>query len=162
LIRVLTLNFGAVFGIRTKTHESSYLNRLFSLLVDWSEILEVGATPPIDSFPLLKLIPERLLGNWRKRAIQTGNLMTDLYSEVLDQVRKRRAQGINKDSFMDRVLDQQKKNNLSDAKLYFLGGVLMEGGSDTSSSLILAIVQAMMKFPEVQKRLVINLGNTAK
>lgn len=88
--------------------------------------------------------------------------MTDLYKEVLDQVRERRARGINIDSFMDRVLDQQKKNNLSDAKLYFLGGVLMEGGSDTSSSLILAIVQAMMEFPEVQKRSVIALRSLQK
>lgn len=53
--------------------------------------------------------------------------------------------------FMDRVLDGQEKNQLSRNELYFLGGVLMEGGSDTSSSLILVIILAMMAYPNVQK-----------
>lgn len=130
--------------------------RLFSLMEEWSEILELGATPPIDSFPLLKLVPERLLGRWRSRAIRVGELMTGLYTEVLCQVRQRREGGLNRGSFMDRVLDKNEddKSNLTPSQLHFLGGVLMEGGSDTSSSLILAMVRAMIEFPEVQKRYV--------
>lgn len=69
--------------------------------------------------------------------------MTSLY---------RHERGLNRGSFMDRVLDQNEKNGLSPSKLYLLGGVLMEGGSDTSSSLILAMVRAIMEFPDVQKR----------
>ncbi|KAF4303650.1 hypothetical protein GTA08_BOTSDO14230 [Botryosphaeria dothidea] len=61
-----------VFGIRTKTHRSDYMVRLFSLMNEWSEILEIGATPPVDSFPLLKLVPERFLGNWKTRATRVG------------------------------------------------------------------------------------------
>ncbi|KAI0023477.1 cytochrome P450 oxidoreductase [Xylariomycetidae sp. FL0641] len=141
-----------VFGIRTKTIESEYMVRLFSLMNEWSEVLELGATPPVDSFPLLKLVPERFLGRWKSRATGVGKLMTDLYAEVLDQVQRRRADGVNRGSFMDRVLDQNEKNRLSLSRLHFLGGVLMEGGSDTSSSLILAMVRAMIEFPDVQKR----------
>lgn len=114
--------------------------------------MELGATPPVDSFPLLKVIPQRLLGNWRSRANHVGGLMKSLYSEVLQEVEQRRERGINKDSFMDRVLDGQEKNQLSRNELYFLGGVLMEGGSDTSSSLILAVLLAMMAYPHVQER----------
>lgn len=118
----------------------------------WSVVMELGATPPVDSFPLLKIIPECLLGNWGKRARDVGGLMKSLYSEVLCRVEERREQGINRNSFMDRVLDQQSKNQLTRNELYFLGGVLMEGGSDTSSSLILAIILAMMAYPQVQER----------
>lgn len=46
--------------------------------------------------------------------------------------------------FMDRVLDGQEKNQRSRNELYFLGG------SDTSSSLILVIILAMMAYPNVQ------------
>ncbi|RWA08996.1 hypothetical protein EKO27_g6103 [Xylaria grammica] len=141
-----------VFGIRTKTIRDRYLTRLFSLLNEWSEILEFGATPPVDSFPLLKLVPEILLGRWKSRAIGVGELMTGLYTEVLGQVRRRRESGLNRGSFMDRVLDQNEKNPLTPSQLQFLGGVLMEGGSDTSSSLILAMVRAMIEFPDVQKK----------
>jgi cytochrome P450 len=141
-----------VFGIRTKTVDADYMERLYALMEKWSVVMELGATPPVDSFPLLKWVPERLLGNWGKRAREVGSLMKSLYSDVLCQVEGRREQGINRNSFMDRVLDQQSKNQLTRMELYFLGGVLMEGGSDTSSSLILAIVLAMMAYPQVQER----------
>ena len=78
--------------------------------------------------------------------------MTSLYTEVLQRVYARRNANINKDSLMDRVLDQQDKNDFNEHQLAFFGGTLMEGGSDTSSSLILAIIQAMTQYPEVQKR----------
>ena len=78
--------------------------------------------------------------------------MTSLYSQVLRDVEARREKGINKDSFMNRVLNGQDKNQLSRNELYFLDGVLMEGESDTSSSLILAILLAMMIYPHVQER----------
>ena len=78
--------------------------------------------------------------------------MDVLYSDVLGRVKQRRKRNIQRGSFMDRVLDQQEKNQLTDNQLLFLGGVLMEGGSDTSSSLILTIIQAMTKYPDVQAR----------
>ena len=53
---------------------------------------------------------------------------------------------------MDMVLDQNEKNQLNENQLRFLGGVLMEGGSDTSSSLILTMIVAMTKYPAVQAR----------
>lgn len=78
--------------------------------------------------------------------------MTSLYTEVLQRVYARRDANVKNASLMDRVLDQQDKNGFSEHQLAFLGGTLMEGGSDTSSSLILAIIQAMTEYPEVQKR----------
>ena len=141
-----------VFGIRTKSIDDEYMKRLYYLMEKWSLALETGATPPIDSFPLLKLIPQRFMGNWRGRAVECGDLMTSLYTDVLQRVYARRNANINKDSLMDRVLDQQDKNEFNEHQLAFFGGTLMEGGSDTSSSLILAIIQAMTQYPEVQKR----------
>lgn len=118
----------------------------------WSLVLETGATPPVDSFPLLKCIPQWLMGNWRSRAVEVHELMASLYTEVLHRVYDRRKAGVMKNSLMDRVLDQQEKNQFNEHQLAFLGGTLMEGGSDTSSSLILAIIQAMTQYPEVQRR----------
>lgn len=50
---------------------------------------------------------------------------------------------------MDNVLDQEEKLGLSNHQLYFLGGVLMEGGSDTTSALIIAFIHAMTKWGDV-------------
>ena len=53
---------------------------------------------------------------------------------------------------MDRVLDQTEKLDLTRHQLYFLGGTMMEGASDTTSSIIIAAIQAWVKWPEVQKK----------
>lgn len=118
----------------------------------WSLVLETGATPPVDSWTVLQWIPDRFMGYWRKRATEVGDLMTDLYTEVLHRVEDRRAKGIQLSSLMDLVLDQQEKHQFDEHQLAFLGGTLMEGGSDTSSSIILAILQAMTEYPEAQKK----------
>ena len=116
--------------------------------------METGATPPVDIFPWIKHIPEKLLGSYVTRARSIGTQMLELYSDVLDRVLLRRENNPETQltTFMDKVLDQQEKNELPPNQSRFIGGVLMEGGSDTSSSLILAIIQAMIHYPEVQRK----------
>lgn len=128
------------------------MNRLYTIMEKWSQVLEVGATPPVDSFPLLRILPQRFLGNWRNRALECGSLMRSLYPEVIGRVEERRLRGVHKDTFIDHVLDQQEKNPLTRDELLFLGGGLMEAGSDTSAALILTIIQAMINYPQVQAR----------
>ncbi|KAI0433347.1 putative cytochrome P450 oxidoreductase [Xylaria sp. FL1042] len=140
-----------VFGIRTSHHKAEYMRRLYGLMESWSVLMETGNTPPVDYFPWLKAIPQKLFGNYKTRALEVGKQMEDLYEDVLQDVLKRR-ETRNAGSFIDVVLDQQDKIQLPRDQLRFIGGVLMEGGSDTSSSLILAIVQALILNPEVQAR----------
>ena len=142
-----------VFGIRTRNSKGEYMRRLYQMMEKWSAIMETGNTPPVDVFPWLKFVPEKVFGSYITRARGIGNLMETLYDDILAKVIARREIGNqNIGSFMDKVLDQQGKNELPPNQLRFIGGVLMEGGSDTSSSLILAIVQAMIKNPEIQRK----------
>ena len=119
---------------------------------DWSKVMETGATPPVDVLPILKYIPERFFNNWRTRSRNVGKEMDALYGKMVSRVMQRRLKIGSANSFLDGVLDQQDKLNLNRNELNFLCGVLMEGGSDTSSSIILAFLHAMIKYPEVQKR----------
>lgn len=127
------------------------MRRLYHLMESWSELMETGNTPPVDIFPWLKLIPGKLFGDYKSRAFGVGQQMEDLYEDTLSAVLKRR-ETRRLGSFMDVVLDQQDKIQLPREQLRFIGGVLMEGGSDTSSSLILAIVQALILNPVVQEK----------
>ena len=74
------------------------------------------------------------------------------YGKLGSHVMQRRLIINNANSFFDGVLDQQDKLNLNRNQLKFLCRVLMDGGSDTSSSMILAFLHAMIKYPEVQNR----------
>ena len=125
--------------------------RLYDLMENWSVVMEPGNTPPVDIYPFLHWIPESVFGNWRSRASNVGDEMNKLYADTLNKVDDRRKHN-NMGSFMDKVLDQNEKLGLNRHELYFLGGVCMEGGSDTSSSIIIAFVQAMTKFPEILKK----------
>ncbi len=50
------------------------------------------------------------------------------------------------------MLDQEDKVGLDRHGLYFLMGTVMEGGSDTTSSLIIAFLHALTKWPAVLRR----------
>ncbi|KAJ5667192.1 m-cresol methyl hydroxylase [Penicillium longicatenatum] len=141
-----------VFGIRTADRQGNNMNRLYKLMEEWSEIMETGATPPVDIFPWLKNIPERFFGNYVSRARAIGVQMETLYEDILLKVEKRRESGEDLGTFMDRVISAQHRNELPRHQLAFIGGVLMEGGSDTTSSLTLAIVQALIQNPDVQRK----------
>lgn len=111
--------------------------------------MEPGNTPPVDIYSFLHYIPQCLLGNWSARAQGVSDNMNELYAEYLDRVELRRRKVGSNGSFMDIVLEQNEKLGLTRHQLYFLGGVLMEGGSDTSSSIILAFIHAMTKWVDV-------------
>ncbi|KAI3481799.1 hypothetical protein L1887_55569 [Cichorium endivia] len=83
--------------------------------------------------------------------------MNSLYSSFLAGIRGRRSRAGSRGSLMDKVLDQVESEKpspgmtYSDHELWFLGGTLTEGGSDTSASIITAFVQAMVANPAVQR-----------
>lgn len=128
--------------------------RLYALMEDWSKVMEPGNTPPVDIFPFLKYIPEQFMGNWRSRGQDVGDKMNQLYDEWLKKVVNRRQVSGSKDCFLDRLLDQKDagKLDMTNHAIYFLCGTLMEGGSDTTSSIIIAFMHALTKWPEVQKK----------
>ncbi|PLB47299.1 putative cytochrome P450 [Aspergillus steynii IBT 23096] len=141
-----------VFGIRTPSVDTPHMTRLYAMMETWSQLMEPGATPPVDIYPLLHYIPQKLFGNWRARSQAVGAEMNDLYAGVLDRVRERRKLKGSQGSLMHTVLDEEEKFNLNRHQLYFLGGVLMEGGSDTTSSLLLAFIHAMTKWGHVLQK----------
>lgn len=53
---------------------------------------------------------------------------------------------------MDRLLDQQEKSGMHDHLIALLGGVTIKGGSDTSAATLTSAVQALITWPEVQKK----------
>ncbi|QKX58383.1 uncharacterized protein TRUGW13939_05505 [Talaromyces rugulosus] len=138
-----------VYGLRTPSVDTHHMTRLYDMMENWSQLMEPGATPPVDIYPFLHYVPQRIFGNWITRSKNVGDEMNGLYASVLDRVKERRKLKGRRESLMDSLLDQAEKVNLNRHQLYFLGGVLMEGGSDTTSSLILAFIHAMTKWSNV-------------
>ncbi|KAM5434338.1 hypothetical protein McanMca71_005972 [Microsporum canis] len=141
-----------VTGIRTPTPSALHMRHLYAVLDGISEIFEPGATPPIDIFPFLAWLPESLFNNWKSRAREVAQTMDKVYGPLVDRVLRRRESGSKcRDSYLDMVLDQQDKLQLTRHEIDLMVGNLLEGGSDTTSIMTIAFIQAMALYPEVQR-----------
>jgi cytochrome P450 family 619 len=112
-------------------------------------MLEVDSAPPVDVFPFLKAIPDRFLGNWRSKANQLNRMEEAFYTKLIHHVVKRRETLGNRDTFVDRAL-QDEKSDISTHRLAFLASGMVEAGTDTSAIMFCCFLQAMTKWPEVQ------------
>lgn len=136
------------------------MEHLYEMLDTFTALLELGATPPVDFYPFLKWIPECFLGNWRTRSYHVKGIMESLHQGMYKHVLARRASidekekatRIKSSSLMDKIFDLREDLNFSPHKLSFIGGGLVEGGSETPACMILTFIGAMTKWPSIQKR----------
>jgi cytochrome P450 len=128
----------SVFGIRGPDFDHPTIQRLYHVQDQFTALLETGATPPVDIFPFLKLLPT-FLAPWRK---------------LLQSVKDRIQRGIRRPCFMDELMleSAKEKHGLDEEHIAYIGGVLMEGGSDTTASTLLSFLMAMTKYPQVLKK----------
>lgn len=147
-----------VWGVRTPTIQTRHMQRLYSLMEVWSKVMETGATPPVDIYPLLYYLPQSIFLNWVDRASHVRKEMNHLYSDFLSDIRSRRKDTGSRGTLMDKVLDSAESQkrmdgmSYSDHELWFLGGTVTEGGSDTTASSLTAFVQAMAANPDIQRK----------
>ncbi|KAK6383733.1 hypothetical protein LTS17_003025 [Exophiala oligosperma] len=141
-----------VYGIRSPSIDAPWTKKLNDIVELWARINEFGATPPVDLFPILKLVPQRFLGNWMNRASLVHDKVHNLYGGLLRSVEERRRTTGPTDCIADRLLEQEEKHGLSSHNIMLLAGVTLKGGSDTSASTLSSWLQAMVLYPEVQKK----------
>ena len=142
----------SVFGVRGPHFNDPKVKRLYHVQDQFTAILEIGATPPVDVFPILKSLPD-FLSPWRKWALAIRDEQRSLYFELLQGVKDRQEQGISRNSFIDTLLIGEKsKSNLDEEHIAYIGGVLMEGGSDTTASTLLSFLLAMATHPAILRK----------
>ncbi|CEL01369.1 hypothetical protein ASPCAL00953 [Aspergillus calidoustus] len=143
----------SVFGVRGPEFGHPNITRLYHVQDQFTAILETGATPPVDVVPFLKRLPD-FVSPWRRWARQIRKEQRELYFELLQDAKDRRARGVRRNCFMDQLLDEsfRAKYELDDEHIAYIGGVLMEGGSDTTASTLLSFLLAMVKYPRVFRK----------
>jgi len=127
-----------------------------------SENMELGAHPPVDQFPFrwMRLIPARF-AFWKARAIRHGKEMDKIIENLWDEYLVRRRKGDVRDCLLDKLIDDEavrvsngvfKEWKYGLHSLQFLGGEILEGGADTTSSTLISFFLAMACNLEVQKK----------
>lgn len=115
----------SVYGLRGPTFEHPRVKSLYHVQDQLTQIAELGATPPVDVFPILQYLPD-FLSPWRiwARNIRKEHraLYFNLLNETQELVAKNKAP---EDSFMVRLLKEQDMSGLDDEHLAYIGGSLV-------------------------------------
>jgi cytochrome P450 len=119
----------------------------------WTEAMEAGANPPVDEYPILKLIPKRF-AYWKRRAIAAGEVFDTMWGKARRIVDERRANGIRRECIIDNLLDEYNKKGwpMSQHAFNNLIGEVVEGAADTTAAQILTLILAFAKYPHVQEK----------
>ncbi|KAJ7279406.1 cytochrome P450 [Mycena rebaudengoi] len=140
-----------LYGKRSPRYETPETTAFFNAQHEWEAVLEPGATPPVDLIPILKRIPARF-AKWKRDCAKTRKLQRDLYFGLLDETKERMSRAEENGSYMEEVLTKQEEFGMDREITGYLGGVLIEGGSDTTSSYIQSLILALIAYPESQKK----------
>lgn len=127
------------------------MQALYDVQNRFTALLEPGAAPPLDAIPFLRYIPE-ILAPWKRKARAIRRDQRALYFRLYETTKERMGRGIRTGCFMESLIEGQGKNGLGDEHTAYLGGILMEAGSDTTSSTLLSFLLGVLENPDALGR----------
>ncbi|KAF8754705.1 cytochrome P450 [Rhizoctonia solani] len=136
-----------LFGKRAPRFETKEVSDFFEVQHMWERILTPGSLPPIDFLPFVKWMP-RPLARWKDVCDETRRRQRNLYFGLLRETEERVANNYENGCFMEETSRVWNKSRAGG----YLGGVMIEGGSDTTSSWVQSLILALAAFPEAQKK----------
>ncbi|KAF7554975.1 hypothetical protein G7Z17_g2507 [Cylindrodendrum hubeiense] len=149
------------YGKRPKTFDDSLCQDVVAAMGYIAENMEVGATPPVDQWPftVLRWMPGQF-AFWKRRAMEHGKRMDALFSKLWNEFLERRTAGRMNGCLFDKFLNEAGSKGGESLgswqwglhSLQFLGGEILEGGADTTSSTLISFVMAMACYPEAQAK----------
>ncbi|KAE8442354.1 hypothetical protein EG329_003425 [Mollisiaceae sp. DMI_Dod_QoI] len=146
-----SLTTSMTFGWRTPTNDDPKLRQLFEGFSEFAIINQTGTAALIDFFPFLRRLPEFVLPTQAK-ARRLHEIEKQLYVGHWLRSKNSITDGTGNPCFCADLLRSQEKEGFNDAQAGYISGTLLEAGSDTTSSTLYGFVQAMILFPEVQRK----------
>lgn len=116
-------------------------------------LMEPGAIPPVDEFPILQYIPE-FMAPWKRRIREVAKHNLEMWTEARRRLTDRRRDGVRRNCIGDHVLDDWEKNGwpISDEAFTFILAEFVSAGSDTTASQLLTLILALAKYPQFQEK----------
>ncbi|KAF7340735.1 Cytochrome p450 [Mycena sanguinolenta] len=142
-----TLSFIAsvVFGKPAPRHDSPEATLFREYIHQFSKTVSPEAAP-VDLVPFLKYVPERW-APWKQLWRETRRLQRSLYFGFLEQAEQRIHRGLKNETFIEKILDRQEELGLNREMIAYICGVLLDGGAETSSSLLQSLVLCLVRSP---------------
>ncbi|KAI1616059.1 putative cytochrome P450 oxidoreductase [Exophiala viscosa] len=139
------------FGWRTPSENDPQLRQLFHGFEEFTALAMTGTSAMLDSFPLLRRLPDVFLPTAAK-ARSLHKVERQLYVGHWLKAKNGLKDGTAHPSFSVDMAHFQEKEGFSDPLAGYTTGTLLEAGSGTTSDTLYAFVQAMILFPDVQRK----------
>ncbi|KAL9107790.1 MAG: hypothetical protein Q9187_008378 [Circinaria calcarea] len=146
-----SLTTSMVFGWRTTTHDDPKLIQLFDGFGDFAALNETGSAALVDCFPALRWLPDFILPTHAK-AKKLHKAEKELYLGHWLNAKNSVKIGTARPSLCVSMARQQEELGFSDDQAAYISGGLLEAGSDTTSNTLYGFIQAMVLFPDVQRK----------
>jgi hypothetical protein len=114
----------SVFGLRGERFDSPNVQGLYHAQDQFTAVLETGATPPVDAFPFLKMLPE-FMAPWKTAAKAVRKTQKSFYLKLLREGKEQVQSGKGSDCYLKSMLEAQEKNSWDDEHLAYLAGNLV-------------------------------------
>ena len=136
---------------RINYYDNERTKQLFEGVDEFTKIVQTSTAQLLDAYPVLQKLPSWLMSVSRK-AKQIHALEKPFYLSYYVEVKEAIKAGTARPCFCFDMANYQKTEGFSDDQAGYISGSLLEAGSDTTSNTLYGFVQAMVLFPEVQKR----------
>ncbi|KII89847.1 hypothetical protein PLICRDRAFT_40022 [Plicaturopsis crispa FD-325 SS-3] len=140
-----------LYGTRSPRYESKDSKEFFDVEHRWEGAGATGHSPPIDLVPILKYIPERW-APWKEEWREVRRLQGGFYRRMYADMEAAVERGEEVGAFMEEVVKRREEFGLTREVGAYLGGTLIEGGSDTTTSFLQTMIMAIIKNPDVQRK----------
>ncbi|CAG8978781.1 hypothetical protein HYALB_00011046 [Hymenoscyphus albidus] len=139
------------FGFRTTSTQTKEFKEVFDILDRGSELSGSRMAAFLDLVPMLRHIPECLLPI-KKEGREIHRRELSLFRRLYLQAKQGLVDGSAKPCICVDLIKLQKEEEIfSDDLAAYLGGSLLQAGSETTSSILVGFIQAMTIFPDVVK-----------
>ncbi|KAI1125555.1 cytochrome P450 [Nemania abortiva] len=139
------------FGYRTPTSDDPNLIEMFDNFERLSELAGTQVAALLDLFPVLRKLPDFLLPS-RKLGREVHERERALFMKHLLNARKQLNSGNAKPCCCIDLLRYQKESGISDEIACYMSGSLLQAGSETTSTILIGFIEAMLLFPEVARK----------
>ncbi|PPQ89366.1 LOW QUALITY PROTEIN: hypothetical protein CVT25_002008, partial [Psilocybe cyanescens] len=139
-----------VFGKSATRHNSPEPTQFREYMRQLSRVVSPEAAS-VDLIPILMYVPERW-APWKRLWRKTRKLQRALYFSLLEHAEQRINSGNRSNNFIKNILDPQSELGLNREMTAYIGGIMIDGGTDTSSTLILSLALCLLKSPDVLQK----------
>ncbi|KAI1470391.1 putative cytochrome P450 [Daldinia caldariorum] len=138
------------FGFRTTTIDDRRFKEIFDIFDRSSELIASRTAALLDLVPILRRLPDSML-NIKSEGRKIHERELELFRGYYLNTKKSLHDGTAKPSVCVDLVNMQKKERFSDDLAAYIGGSVLQAGSETTAGILMGFIQAMIIFPDVAR-----------